>query len=142
MMARVAPQLPHASPSPRGVTDLALFRRGSNLIQVSDAMASDPLADSQIGGATRAENDLDGPAADVAQSGPGGRGGALDGPVDGALAYTGGPVNMAPNGKPRIFDASEGTALDPLRDKSWDLNSAKTVDPSALKGPAQQMQGR
>ena len=27
----------------------------------------------------------------------------------------------------RIFDASEGTALDPLRNKTWDLNSAKTV---------------
>ncbi|MGD9543937.1 MAG: endolytic transglycosylase MltG [Methylocystis sp.] len=29
--------------------------------------------------------------------------------------------------RPRAFDASEGTALDPLRDKSWDLTSAKTV---------------
>jgi hypothetical protein len=27
----------------------------------------------------------------------------------------------------RIFDASEGTALDPLKNKSWDLNSPKTV---------------
>ncbi|MBG0809568.1 endolytic transglycosylase MltG [Methylosinus sp. H3A] len=27
----------------------------------------------------------------------------------------------------RAFDASEGTALDPLRDRGWDLNSAKTV---------------
>ncbi|PPD13224.1 MAG: aminodeoxychorismate lyase, partial [Methylocystis sp.] len=29
--------------------------------------------------------------------------------------------------RPRAFDASEGTPLDPLRDKSWDLTSAKTV---------------
>jgi UPF0755 protein len=29
--------------------------------------------------------------------------------------------------RPRAFDASEGTALDPLKDKSWDLSSAKTV---------------
>jgi UPF0755 protein len=29
--------------------------------------------------------------------------------------------------KPVAFDASEGTALDPLRNKSWDLNSAKSV---------------
>lgn len=29
--------------------------------------------------------------------------------------------------RPRAFDASEGTALDPLRDKSWDLNSPKNV---------------
>ncbi len=27
----------------------------------------------------------------------------------------------------RIFDASEGTPLDPLKNKTWDLNSAKTV---------------
>lgn len=33
--------------------------------------------------------------------------------------------------RPRAFDASEGTALDPLRDRSWDLTSAKTVPPTA-----------
>ena len=27
----------------------------------------------------------------------------------------------------RIYDASEGTALDPLKNKTWDLNSPKTV---------------
>lgn len=27
----------------------------------------------------------------------------------------------------RIYDASEGTPLDPLKDKTWDLNSAKTI---------------
>jgi UPF0755 protein len=32
-----------------------------------------------------------------------------------------------PNGPRRILDASEGTALDPLLNKSWDLNSPKTV---------------
>jgi UPF0755 protein len=57
--------------------------------------------------------DLDGPATPVESS---------------ALGYTGALVNTAPNGKPRIYDAAEGTALDPLRDKSWDLNSPKTVD--------------
>jgi UPF0755 protein len=30
-------------------------------------------------------------------------------------------------GRAGAFDASEGTALDPLRDKSWDLNSPKNV---------------
>ena len=34
----------------------------------------------------------------------------------------------------RAFDASEGTALDPLRDRSYDLNSAKTV-PAMLSAP-------
>ena len=33
----------------------------------------------------------------------------------------------APPLHPKIFDASEGTALDPLRDKSYDLNSGKTI---------------
>ena len=35
-----------------------------------------------------------------------------------------------PAGAPKIvkiYDASEGTAFDPLKDKNWDLNSAKTV---------------
>lgn len=42
---------------------------------------------------------------------------------------------LAPTGgrpfRPRAFDASEGTSLDPLRDKSWDLTSAKTVPSTA-----------
>jgi UPF0755 protein len=29
--------------------------------------------------------------------------------------------------RPKIIDASEGTKLDPLRNKSWDLNSAQTI---------------
>lgn len=33
--------------------------------------------------------------------------------------------------RPRAFDASEGTALDPLRDRSWDLTTPKTVPPGA-----------
>ncbi len=49
------------------------------------------------------------------------------------VADSGAPLALAPTpqrGRPRAFDASEGTPLDPLRDKSWDLTSAKTV-PSA-----------
>ncbi len=41
----------------------------------------------------------------------------------------------AANGAPRIFDASEGTALDPLRNKSWDLNSTKTVPTAGFVPP-------
>jgi UPF0755 protein len=37
------------------------------------------------------------------------------------------PSSAAP--RPRAFDASEGTALDPLRNKTFDLNFAKTVPP-------------
>ena len=32
-----------------------------------------------------------------------------------------------PPDHPKIFDVSEGTSLDPLRDKGYDLNSAKTI---------------
>ncbi len=34
---------------------------------------------------------------------------------------------LLPNGHAAVLDVSEGTALDPLQDKSWDLNSAKSV---------------
>jgi UPF0755 protein len=47
-----------------------------------------------------------------------------------APASPAGAMALAPAAqpqRPRAFDASEGTALDPLRDKSWDLTSAKTV---------------
>jgi len=44
------------------------------------------------------------------------------------------PIALAPTPqrvRPRAFDASEGTSLDPLRDRSWDLTSAKTVPATA-----------
>ena len=34
---------------------------------------------------------------------------------------------MAPNGRPIIIDASEGTKLDPLLNKTYDLSYAKDV---------------
>jgi UPF0755 protein len=34
---------------------------------------------------------------------------------------------LAPNGRPRVIDASEGTPLDPLLNKTYDLNYAKVV---------------
>jgi UPF0755 protein len=51
--------------------------------------------------------------------------GALPAPVQSAQAQGAEPRRS------RAFDASEGTPLDPLRNKSWDLNSAKNV-PGAL----------
>jgi UPF0755 protein len=55
-------------------------------------------------------------------------------PINAAVPETGAapqPVQSAQMSgearRPRAFDASEGTALDPLRNKSWDLNSPKTV---------------
>ena len=54
-------------------------------------------------------------------------------PVDSVDA---GPFGAAaqrdkPTTRPRAFDASEGTAIDPLRDKTFDLNHAKTVPSTA-----------
>ena len=37
------------------------------------------------------------------------------------------PVNPQVQARARAFDASEGTRIDPLRNKTFDLNSAKTV---------------
>jgi UPF0755 protein len=41
------------------------------------------------------------------------------------------PIAPTPSGRPVIIDASEGTALDPLKARNWDLNSAKTVPPQS-----------
>ncbi len=46
-------------------------------------------------------------------------------PTPSASAYV--AREPLPNGKTRILDASEGTALDPLLNKSFDLNSSKTI---------------
>ncbi|MBK9082916.1 MAG: endolytic transglycosylase MltG [Rhizobiales bacterium] len=37
------------------------------------------------------------------------------------------PAAAAPGARPRVVDASEGTPLDPLLNRSYDLNSAKTI---------------
>lgn len=47
-----------------------------------------------------------------------------------ALAPAAPPAAAVGVARPRAFDASEGTALDPLKDRSWDLTSAKTVPAS------------
>ena len=144
MIARVAPLLPGAPPPPRRLAD---FDPAGRAAPAMAAFAA--LGDVELGGITRAENMLDGPADDPAE-GPRRRLGAssaqqaeagdLDGPAEpvqasgfgnssgGSLGYAGGIVNAAPNGKPRIYDAAAGTALDPLLAKGWDLNSAHTVD--------------
>ena len=44
-------------------------------------------------------------------------------------------AQMLPNGRAVALDASEGTDIDPLKDKSWDLNSVKIV-PSPEGEPA------
>ena len=50
-----------------------------------------------------------------------------------AMALDGPAGDVATGRRPRAFDASEGTKLDPLRNRSYDLGSPKTVP--ALKNP-------
>jgi UPF0755 protein len=45
----------------------------------------------------------------------------------GAGARVAGLDDAPPPARPRIFDASEGTPLDPLLNKTYDLNYGKTV---------------
>ncbi|WP_374546733.1 endolytic transglycosylase MltG [Rhodoblastus sp.] len=145
-IARVAPVLPGASPAPVRLADFIPAQSGVGGVQFAQA-----LGDVQLGGVTQAENNLDGPAEDTMAPGapnPAERGGRttvaaadLDGPAapveTSALGNGGGAIaNAAPNGKPRIYDAAEGTPLDPLLNKSWDLNSAKSVDLPGAKPDA------
>jgi UPF0755 protein len=66
---------------------------------------------------------------------------ALDGPADAGLdepvvqADLRQPPVAPPTGKIIAIDASEGTKLDPLRQRNWDLNSVQVVPPMA---PARQ----
>lgn len=60
---------------------------------------------------------------------------ALDGPADAGLddpvdhAELPEPSVAPPTGKIIVIDASEGTKLDPLRQKNWDLNSTQAIPP-------------
>lgn len=55
---------------------------------------------------------------------PGNSAFALDGATVGAA---GAPATGSTGGRPRAFDASEGTKLDPLKNRNYDLGSPKTV---------------
>lgn len=60
---------------------------------------------------------------------------ALDGPADAGLdepvvhAELPKPSVAPPKGKIIVIDASEGTKLDPLRQRNWDLNSVQAIPP-------------
>jgi len=51
----------------------------------------------------------------------------------GLAAAPAAPQPATASGRPRIYDASEGTPLDPLLNKTYDLSYAKTVPADALK---------
>jgi UPF0755 protein len=60
---------------------------------------------------------------------------AIDSRPDAPTVYANAPAlavaGQIPSSRRRVIDASEGTSIDPLRDKSWDLSSAKLVPTGA-----------
>ncbi|HLX99721.1 MAG TPA: endolytic transglycosylase MltG [Roseiarcus sp.] len=54
-------------------------------------------------------------------------------PADALVAAPAAAQPPTASGRPRIYDASEGTPLDPLRNKTYDLSYAKVVPADALK---------
>ncbi|MFN3891495.1 MAG: hypothetical protein ACK4MV_13935 [Beijerinckiaceae bacterium] len=65
----------------------------------------------------------------------------LDGPADTGLdepvvqAALPDPRAPAPTGRIIVIDASEGTKLDPLRQKNWDLNAVQVIPSSVMAPP-------
>lgn len=69
---------------------------------------------------------------------------ALDGPADAGLdspvaksseADIAGPSVPPPRGKIIAIDASEGTKIDPLRQRNWDLNAVQVIPPMPKPAP-------
>lgn len=67
----------------------------------------------------------------------------LDGPADAGLEERVQQAELAeaptpssgPRGKIIILDASEGTKLDPLRQRNWDLNAVQVIPPISAPAP-------
>ncbi len=111
-----------AAPPPR----VSLLESAGPLSLASTSFASAPL---QSIGATFSD-----PAAGLTLPELGGAA-ALDGPADAGLdepvLRTDAPdPPVAPQGKIIAIDASEGTRLDPLRQRNWDLNAVQVIPPS------------
>jgi hypothetical protein len=85
------------------------------------------LADRGISvrGAPGSNNVLDGPLADLDE--PGADDAFENDHIRGRPRFSVKRGARLQDGRATIFDVSEGTALDPLQDRSWDLNSSKIV---------------
>lgn len=99
-----------ARPGGRGATPAA---------DLADASPAFALAEPPPRGAAL----LDGPADDPAKDGAARQVGGVIPASDDSLASAASP----PVRTVRVIDASEGTPLDPLKDKTWDLDYPKTV---------------
>ncbi len=75
---------------------------------------------------------LDGPVSSVSDD-PAPASGMISPSASAGPTQVAAAVQRMPPEHPKIFDVSEGTALDPLRARGYDLNSAKTI-PDFSKG--------
>ncbi len=75
---------------------------------------------------------LDGPVSSVSDD-PAPASGTISPSASAGPTQVAAAVQRMPPEHPKIFDVSEGTALDPLRARGYDLNSAKTI-PDFSKG--------
>ena len=76
---------------------------------------------------------LDGPVSSVSDD-PAPASGLISPSADAGPTQIAAAIQHTPPEHPKIFDVSEGTALDPLHARGYDLNSAKTI-PDFSKGP-------
>jgi UPF0755 protein len=147
-MATVSPTLPSAAANARPANSLASHGPAAGLASES-AIAVGPGLDDLgisvrgVGSARAAANLLDGPVdqsdatdaqadptsgtADIVQQSANSDSGSNVPPQDEADSAS----KAAPGRGPSIVDASEGTPLDPLLDKTYDLNYAKSVPTDA-----------
>jgi UPF0755 protein len=101
---------------------LARSAKPASNFRLGPGLDSLDLADKPSNPKNRAADLLDGPADEPLPSGD----------QKSVIASAQGAPTGTPPEHPKIYDASEGTPLDPLRQKGWDLNSAKTIS-----GPAE-----
>lgn len=119
-------------------------------VSILDAAGSVPLTSMSLGSMSLAPTPLQSIGATFAEPVAGvglpelGGASALDGPADAGLdipvarsaeADASGPSAPAPRGKIIAIDASEGTKIDPLRQRNWDLNAVQVIPP--MPSPAQ-----
>lgn len=127
---------------PQAPAPVNSIKRGAAKTKVASASVGsfavspgiDAMGISIKGAQPSAADVLDGPvnsvSDDAAPSSPGDK--LASGPTPEQMAMAAG---RKPPEHPKIFDVSEGTPLDPLRDKSYDLNTAKTVPDFSKPGP-------
>ncbi|MGB7090774.1 MAG: endolytic transglycosylase MltG [Methylovirgula sp.] len=123
-VAAIAPKLPSSAAAP-DVDSVAVATPPKAAIAVGPGLDDLGISVRGVGSAQAAANLLDGPV-DQSEA----RAGAPPGADVSAPDTAQGAAQKTPVKHPSVVDVSEGTVLDPLLDKTYDLNYAKDV-PSA-----------